>query len=388
MNGGGGIDTTDYSEAVSSVNVDLTAGTTTITSPIRLMPLGDSITEGLETDPDGGYRIPLWNSFVSDGFDIDFVGSLQTGPPTIDVDHEGHRGFRIDEIADSVDDWLSTAQPDTILLMIGTNDILGNFDLENAPDRLSSLIDQITAQAPDADLFVSSIAPGERAVDDTQQTIDFNAAIQPIIEAKGGNVTFVDINSQLSLSDLIDEIHPNAVGYEKIADAWYEAIADEISSNNIIEQDTLNSIENVIGSTFRDTLTGNNGANLLTGGEGSDVLTGNGGGDSFVYTALSEGGDTITDFGSDDFFQISAAAFGGGLTSGVALSTIASAAGSFVSGTSPSPLGSSANFLYDTSDPNQGVLRFDSDGTGSSSSSILATLTGAPGLTADQFILV
>ncbi|WP_284164419.1 Hint domain-containing protein [Frigidibacter sp. SD6-1] len=50
--------------------------------------------------------------------------------------------------------------------------------------------------------------------------------------------------------------------------------------------DVLNSIENVIGSGFNDTLTGDAGDNSLTGG---------GGNDTFV---TSDGHDTITDFGT------------------------------------------------------------------------------------------
>lgn len=48
--------------------------------------------------------------------------------------------------------------------------------------------------------------------------------------------------------------------------------------------DTLISIENIVGSAFDDTLTGDRGNNVLTGGGGSDI---------FVVTS---GHDTITDF--------------------------------------------------------------------------------------------
>jgi VCBS repeat-containing protein len=66
--------------------------------------------------------------------------------------------------------------------------------------------------------------------------------------------------------------------------------------------DTLNSIENVIGSAFNDSLTGNGGANVLTGGGGGDNLAGGGGSDTFVFklTTDSQPGashfDTINDF--------------------------------------------------------------------------------------------
>ncbi|MBS2964878.1 GDSL family lipase, partial [Actinocrinis puniceicyclus] len=64
---------------------------------VRVMPLGDSITDGNQTP--GGYRIGLWQRFVSAGYKVDFVGSLFNGPSTLgDHDHEGHSGWRIDQI--------------------------------------------------------------------------------------------------------------------------------------------------------------------------------------------------------------------------------------------------------------------------------------------------
>jgi Ca2+-binding RTX toxin-like protein len=66
--------------------------------------------------------------------------------------------------------------------------------------------------------------------------------------------------------------------------------------------DTLISIENLVGSNFNDTLTGNAGVNVLTGGAGSDVLSGGAGADLFVFNS-KVGADTISDFlsGTDKF---------------------------------------------------------------------------------------
>ena len=64
---------------------------------VRIMPLGDSITDGVQTP--GGYRIGLWQRFVANGYREDFVGSLSNGPAALgDHDHEGHSGWRIDQI--------------------------------------------------------------------------------------------------------------------------------------------------------------------------------------------------------------------------------------------------------------------------------------------------
>jgi Ca2+-binding RTX toxin-like protein len=62
--------------------------------------------------------------------------------------------------------------------------------------------------------------------------------------------------------------------------------------------DTLVGIENLVGSAYNDTLTGDAGANLLDGNGGSDTLTGGAGADTFVFDVLTttSNKDTVKDF--------------------------------------------------------------------------------------------
>src|SRR4051812_49089883 len=134
----------------------LAAGTVVTTSApalaesnggVRVMPLGDSITDGYNVP--GGYRIELWQRMASAGNVVDFVGSGSNGPANLgDHDHEGHSGWRIDQLDANIVGWLGTSAPRTVLLHIGTNDMNQNYDIANAPARLSALIDKIRANAP------------------------------------------------------------------------------------------------------------------------------------------------------------------------------------------------------------------------------------------------
>ncbi|MEV0952541.1 ricin-type beta-trefoil lectin domain protein [Promicromonospora sp. NPDC050249] len=192
---------------------------------VRVMPLGDSITEGTQTP--GGSRIGLWQRLANGGYTVDFVGSQFNGPASLgDHDHEGHPGWRIDQIDANVVGWLNTYQPQTVLLHIGTNDILQNYNVSTAPNRLSALIDRITTTAPNTKVFVAKIIPigwseGNAAVN------TFNAAIPGIVQSKvnaGKNVHLVDMYSPLTAADLEDGVHPTPGGYDKMAAAWYDAL--------------------------------------------------------------------------------------------------------------------------------------------------------------------
>jgi lysophospholipase L1-like esterase len=192
---------------------------------VRVMPLGDSITDGL-TVP-GGYRIGLWQRFGSGGFRVDFVGSLFNGPANLgDHDHEGHSGWRIDQIDANVVNWARATNPHSVLLHIGTNDVLQNFNLPGAPGRLSTLIDHITATVSGAEVFVATIIPLANAGQEANVRA-YNAAIPGIVQSKvnaGRHVHLVDLHAALTAADLADGVHPNATGYDKMAATWFTAL--------------------------------------------------------------------------------------------------------------------------------------------------------------------
>lgn len=196
-------------------------------TPTRIMPLGDSITWGQGGDGGGGYRPPLVQNMVVGRYSSDMVGAQRTGPPHLyDRDHEGYPGYRIDQIADLAASHLMTYRPEFVLLKIGTNDVLQQYQLASAPDRLSALIDVITDTAPSARLVVASITPlADPDLDADARA--YNAAIPEIVAAKaamGKQVSFLDMYSVVTVADLIDGVHPRQVGYNKMAAAWNERL--------------------------------------------------------------------------------------------------------------------------------------------------------------------
>jgi lysophospholipase L1-like esterase len=229
----------------------------------RVMPLGDSITEG--TQVPGGYRIGLWQRLSGANYRVDFVGSQFNGPGQLgDHDHEGHPGWRIDQIDASIVSWLNSTNPRTVLLHIGTNDVLQNRDLPNAPARLSALVDRITATAPNADVLVASITPLTDAGQESNARA-YNATIPGMVQSKrnaGKRVHYVDMHSALTTADLIDGVHPTATGYDKMAATWYNAlrsipgsIGDPVSAKPIVGAQSNRCVDVPGGTTTNGTQT-------------------------------------------------------------------------------------------------------------------------------------
>jgi|GEM_PF-1202361 len=215
----------DAAGNVSTDSAPLDAATTA--AGYRILPLGDSITAGYHSTDAGGYRLPLWNKlFVEDGVNIDFVGSERMGPyNALDLEHEGHGGWRIADLAEHVDGIIALHRPDMILLQIGTND-MQEPDVSVLADRMGGLIDRIGAAAPDAELIVAQIPP--QAGEETNKKIEaFNAGIRSLVAdraAAGRRIGTVDMYASLTQADLHDGIHPNDSGYAAMADAWYAGI--------------------------------------------------------------------------------------------------------------------------------------------------------------------
>ena len=89
---------------------------------VRILPLGDSITKG--RNPHWSYRRDLEAALVAADCSFDFIGK-QDGPdsgpgaPLVDRDHEGHSGFRTDQILAGLVNWLRNNAPDWALVHVG-----------------------------------------------------------------------------------------------------------------------------------------------------------------------------------------------------------------------------------------------------------------------------
>ncbi|MER7927354.1 ricin-type beta-trefoil lectin domain protein [Streptomyces sp. NPDC096057] len=189
-------------------------------APLRLMPLGDSITWGVGSPSGNSYRGFLADQLSAEGHALDFVGSGRNGTMP-DPDNEGHSGWRIDQIAGIADAVLAGYRPNVVTLEIGTNDLNGGYQVPTAPDRLRALIDQITRDAPDATVLVGTVIVSTSGTEEAVRPA-FNAKLPGIVQAEqaaGKHVRLVDMNA-LTTADLSDALHPNDNGFRKMADAF------------------------------------------------------------------------------------------------------------------------------------------------------------------------
>jgi len=208
--------------------------------PCKIMPFGDSITEGYNVA--GGYRAPLFHLALAAKHEITFVGSANDySVPTVDgtafpKNHEGHGGYTIEGtngIAQFVSTSIPSYKPNIITLMIGTNDINGNVNVSDAPNRLGKLLDSIFTRDPNILVVLAQIVPSK--TDGTNNAIKtYNAAMPNLVStrvAQGQHIVMVDMyaaftnDANYKQTLLNDNLHPNQTGYNGMADVWYKALS-------------------------------------------------------------------------------------------------------------------------------------------------------------------
>ncbi len=200
------------------------------------MPVGDSITDGSSFDsPDGsgGYRGTLYTLLGNAGYNVDYVGSTTINSELlVEKEHDGHSGWRIDQIDSGIAGWLGTIEdPDVVLIHIGTNDFGQGLDTANAINRLDALVLKIATLRPYAHIVVTNLMERNEP-QNAQIQAQFNPYVQAMVNAHvtaGRRVSFLDMRAAVPIADMPDQLHPNQTGYDKMAAAWLPAIQAVIS---------------------------------------------------------------------------------------------------------------------------------------------------------------
>ena len=209
------------------------------TAPVRIMPLGDSITAG-----PGCWRALLWHHLQTAGYtNIDFVGSVPDGGCnygfSYDGDNEGHGGYAATGIADQnqLPPWLDAARPDIVLMHLGTNDMWGGYiPTDTVLAAYTKLIGQMRANNPNMKIIVAQIIPMNPSSCSTCA-----ASVKALDNAIPGwaaglttaqsPIVVVDQWSGFdTATDTVDGVHPNDTGFQKMADRWYPPLAQVLGA--------------------------------------------------------------------------------------------------------------------------------------------------------------
>ncbi|MFI0849349.1 beta strand repeat-containing protein [Mesorhizobium sp. IMUNJ 23232] len=183
----------------------------------------------------------------------------------------------------------------------------------------------------------------------------------------------------------------DTVTYNSAAAGVVASLAAPATNTGDALGDTYSSTENVTGSAFGDTLTGNNVINVIIGGAGSDTLngrggndtlTGNAGKDQFLFdTAVGATNvDTITDFiFVDDTIRLENTIFNAIVGTGTLT------AAQFVANASGTAADANDRIIYET---DTGNIFYDTNGNAAGGSTLFAIVDAGLGITNADFLII
>ena len=195
--------------------------------PARIMPLGDSITQG--NTALASYRRPLWFKLQGATFKSNFVGSTRTnhnGPnphQDFDLDHEGHWGWTAYEVASNLNSWAAAAKPNIALIHLGTNDLHSRQPADRVVGHLRQIVGILRKHRPNIGIALAAIIPSPRL-----DVSGFNNKVKTLatqLDTPGSPAVSVDMQTGFSISaHSWDGVHPNSAGETFMAERWYPAI--------------------------------------------------------------------------------------------------------------------------------------------------------------------
>jgi lysophospholipase L1-like esterase/fibronectin type 3 domain-containing protein len=243
-------------------------------APKQIMPLGDSITAGVDggiTVTSGGYRDPLYSDLVAAGISFTFVGVNNNvnnnGSATrqlIDANQTSNNGFGgywISDLDNNLNGvanpqtggagnqggyWFTggngtgrnAVTPDIVLLQIGTNDVIHGNPVTTMETQLQKLVEDIHTLSPGSKIIIAGIPPtNSTSFNSTIST--YNSWISSnLVPTHSSYTSYVDNNTALLGSGGVanplllggtsatggDGIHPSREGYTIIGSHFATAI--------------------------------------------------------------------------------------------------------------------------------------------------------------------
>lgn len=188
----------------------------------RIMPVGDSITEGGATF--SCYRGPLLRLLTNAGFRVEFTGSRGAG----ELRHEGYGGRNAEFLASVIGKSFREHPADIVLIHAGHNHFVEEKPVAGIVAATEAMIRSVREANPKVVVLVARVIPSGK-LPKYAYIPELNEALAKMaarLNAPGQPVVAVDQAAGFDwrADTIADHVHPNAQGADKMAARWFETL--------------------------------------------------------------------------------------------------------------------------------------------------------------------
>ena len=192
----------------------------------RIMPVGDSITEGGKSF--SCYRPVLLKKLTDAGYQVEYVGSRQSDSPAGKLRHEGYGGKNAEFLATVVGKNFQQHTADIVLMHCGHNHFAEEKPVPKIVAATETLIGSFRETNPRVTVLLAQVIPSGK-LPKYSYIPALNEALAELAKRLHKPEQPVILVNQAEGFDwktdtVDDKVHPNERGAEKMAAGWFAAL--------------------------------------------------------------------------------------------------------------------------------------------------------------------
>lgn len=139
------------------------------------------------------------------------------------------------------------------MISVGTNDAMQHYQVDTAGERMDCLLTELYDAVPDTTIILSTLIPNGKEpvhVWNINQQYRHLAARR---RAQNESLVLAEMGTFIKSTQLVDMIHPTAIGYKRMSSVWWAAIQDAESEGFLKAPASITASNNPI-KNFHETL--------------------------------------------------------------------------------------------------------------------------------------
>ena len=198
----------------------------------RILPVGDSITEGSKSF--SNYRYSLLKKLTAAGYQIEFTGSRTSASPVGLLRHEGYGGKNAEFLAGVVENYFRTNTADIVLIHSGHNHTNTEAPVHGIVAATEAMVRTARRTNPHVIVLVAQVIPSGK-LPKYEYIPELNVELAKLparLTMKESPVIGVNMADGFDwrTDTISDHVHPNSLGAEKMASKWFQALTNALAA--------------------------------------------------------------------------------------------------------------------------------------------------------------